>query len=119
MSEPEARWMVPGSRREPVPGAEFAADADPDAPVDVDVVLRRAVDQPRAGADPADVARVVAFARVYGLAVSRIDLATRTVGLAGTVGQMNEAFGVRLGIYQVHDLTYRGRVGEIAVPADG
>jgi kumamolisin len=114
----EARSAVPGSLREPVPGAQFVGDADPRAPVDVDVVLRRAVEEPGSGADPADIARVVAFAQEYECAVSRIDPAARTVTLAGTVAQMDEAFGVHLGLYRVGELTYRGRVGDVSVPAD-
>jgi kumamolisin len=120
-SEPtvsEPRSVVPGSMREPVPGAEFVRPADPTAPVDVVVVLRRAVDEPGAPADPADVARVEEFAREYDCAVSGVDLAARTVGFAGTVAQMEQAFGVDLGIYRVGDLTYRGRVGDVTVPVE-
>jgi kumamolisin len=116
--EPEPRVPVPGSHREPVPDAQFVAAADDSAPVDVDVVLRRAADEPGVGADPVDAARVVEFAAEYGCAVSRVDLAARTVSMAGTVAQMDEAFGVQLGVYQVGDVTYRGRVGEVFIPAD-
>jgi kumamolisin len=113
-SSPRAR--VPGSVREPVPGAERVAPAPPDAPVDVTVVLRRMVDTAGAGAHPRDVELVEEFARDYGLALGRVSLAARTVALAGTAAEMDAAFGVDLGEYRAGGLTYRGREGGITVP---
>jgi kumamolisin len=107
---------VPGSRREPLPGAQRVGPAAPSDVVHVDVVLRRAVDEPGVGAHPGAAARVEAFARDHGIAVSRVDLAARTVGLTGTVAQMNDAFEVDLGEYRLGELTYRGRVGDVYVP---
>jgi kumamolisin len=115
--EPNPRRAVPGSRRVPVPGAQRVGPADPAGLVEVDVVLRRAEDRPGAGASPEEAAVVEAFAREYGIAVGRVDLAARTVALVGTVAQVAEAFGVDLGVYQVGDLTYRGRVGDVYLPA--
>ncbi len=114
--DPNERCPVRGSNRVPVPGTERVGPADPTAAVAVDVVLRRAEDRPGAGASPADVALVEEFAREYGVAVGRVDLAARTVELVGTVAQLNAAFGVDLGVYQGPAITYRGRVGEIYIP---
>src|SRR4051812_14621395 len=99
--EPNAARPLVGSNREPLPDARLLGDADPSAPVDVAVVLRRAAPQPGVGADPADIAAVEEFAAAYGLTVTGTDLAARTVGLAGPVAAMNSAFGVDLGLYQI------------------
>lgn len=110
--------VLPGSVRHPVPGASRIGDSYPHEPVAVTVVLRRAEPRPGAGADPADVHAVEDFAHRYGLAVSTVDFRARSVGLVGTVAQMNSAFGVNLGEYTVEDVTYRGREGSVHVPAD-
>ena len=70
------------------------------------------------GADPADIARVEAFAGNHGLAVEEASIPRRTVVLAGTVAQMGEAFKVDLGRYQVGETSYRGREGHVHVPAE-
>src|SRR5947209_12649110 len=49
------------------------------------------------GAAPDDLKRVSDFAAEYGLTVIETSAAKRTVKVAGTVAQMNAAFGVRLG----------------------
>jgi kumamolisin len=79
--------------------------------------LRRAVDEPGSGADPDDVALVEQFASDQGLAVTRVDLAARTVDLAGTVSQMDSAFGVELARYDREGVTFRGREGDVHLPA--
>jgi len=61
---------------------------------------------------------VETFAHRYGLAVTRVDLPARSIGLIGTVTQMNSAFGVDLGEYALDDRTYRGREGAVHVPAE-
>jgi kumamolisin len=110
--------VVPGSQRPAVPDATRIGDAYPHEPVDVTVVLRRAEPRPGAGADPGDVRAVEDFAHRYGLAVSTVDSRARSVGLLGTVAQMNAAFGVNLGEYAAGDTTYRGREGSVLLPAD-
>ncbi|OLE23680.1 MAG: hypothetical protein AUG44_21500 [Actinobacteria bacterium 13_1_20CM_3_71_11] len=114
----EQHHVVPGSHRVPAPGASRIGDAYPHQPVEVTVVLRRAAPRPGAPADPEDVALVETFAHRYGLAVTRVDLAARSIGLIGTVTQMNSAFGVDLGEYALDDRTYRGREGSVHVPAE-
>ena len=70
------------------------------------------------GADPADVAKVEAFAHAHGLVVPRVSLAQRAVDLAGTVEAMEQAFGVKLERYTERGRSFRIRTGEISIPAD-
>jgi len=69
------------------------------------------------GARPADIERVTSFAKQYGLEVSSVDSAARSIALSGSAAQMESAFGVELGRYHDAAQTYRGRSGEITVPA--
>jgi kumamolisin len=82
----------------------------------------------RYGADPADIEKVVAFARNQGLNVVETNVARRTVVVSGTVAQFNQAFGVELGRYEhlvrqrrggpPHTEAYRGYEGVIHIPQD-
>ncbi len=72
----------------------------------------------RYGADPADVARVEAFAHAHGLDVPRVSLAQRAIDLAGTVEAMEKAFGTKLTRYTVRRQSFRIRSGELTIPAD-
>jgi kumamolisin len=119
---------VPGSGRTPRAGARRVGAADLRAVVEVVVVLRRHGPPPSArvpraeaarllGADPGDVEAVRAFAARHGLHVDHVDLAARSIGLTGTVAAMNRAFRVDLGRYSADGVEYRGREGEIQVPA--
>ena len=70
------------------------------------------------GADPSDVAAIRAFATAHQLEVTQVNLPGRTVSLAGTAAAMSDAFGVELRRYSHPGGTYRGREGEISLPAD-
>jgi kumamolisin len=72
----------------------------------------------RHGADPADVARVEAFAHAQGLDVPRVSLAQRAVDLSGTVEAMQKAFGTKLKRYIVRRQSFRIRSGELTIPAE-
>jgi kumamolisin len=69
------------------------------------------------GADPADLAKVEAFAKAHKLAVVDSNVARRSVVLAGSAKAMSEAFGVTLHVMEHEGGTYRGRSGTISVPA--
>ncbi len=152
MTPPAGYVRMNGSERQALPSARLTGAADPQEQVQVSVVLRRRPDglalptfdhftrplshRPRLaeddfaakyGAAPADVDRVLAFAREHGLTVVDSNLARRTVRLSGTVTQMNEAFGVALGRYEntvpangsgPQTEIYRGREGFIYLPAE-
>jgi kumamolisin len=117
---------VLGSNRAVPSGARRVRDAAQDAPVEVTVVLRRppssesaesADPTSRINADPADIEAVRRFAKANGLAVGSVDAPARAMVLAGTVAMMNTAFRVQLGEYRQDGRSYRGRSGEVYVPA--
>jgi kumamolisin len=137
------RHVLPESERTPAPGARAVGPVDPDERIEVSVRLRRRPDAsplPSAaldalvpderayatreelaashGADPDDAARVQAFAAEHGLDVTSVDLARRTVTLAGTAAAFRGAFQVDLERYESALGPYRGRVGALTVPAD-
>jgi kumamolisin len=129
---------VPGSDREPLPGAVKAAPCDPREAVEVAVVLRprplgpqlkprdqlvarrerltRDEHEARYGADPADVKLVEEFARAHHLTVSTVNLSARTVKLTGTAENVSKAFQVELAQFHHSKGTYRGRSGPVYVP---
>ena len=137
MGELPAGYLpVEGSDRRPFPGAERLGPADPRQRVTVSVRLRRRPDAPPLprprrgtghlsrerftavyGADPADIAELVAFARQHGLDVGETSVARRTVQLTGTVAQLQAAFAVDLGHYRAGQASYRGREGHVHLPA--
>ena len=70
------------------------------------------------GASPEDIRKVEEFARQHGLAVISSSVAQRRVVLSGTAAKLGQAFGVALQEYEYPDGYYRGRVGELSVPAE-
>ncbi|GAC1546691.1 MAG: S53 family peptidase [Vulcanimicrobiaceae bacterium] len=137
----EARTVVPGSERAPLPGATRVGEIDPNERGSVTVVLRprqdpagaagtyaSAVPAQRAyldraafaaayGATHGDVAAVERFALDHDLLVMQADVARRCVVLEGTLDALQRAFGARLALYARDGLDYRGRVGPLSVPA--
>jgi kumamolisin len=128
---------LPGSERDPLPGARPAGAADPTERISVTVVVRPRESVPELGADqtprerhylaredfaarhgahPDDLAAVQAFARGHDLDVVETDPARRSVVLSGTVAAFNAAFGVELSRYDHATGSYRGRTGAIHVP---
>jgi kumamolisin len=72
----------------------------------------------RHGADAADLRAVRRFASTHGLAIVQEAPARRTVVLAGTVAQFNDAFSVQLQHVEASGNTYRGRTGVIQLPEE-
>lgn len=70
------------------------------------------------GANPADILKVEAFAKGNGLHILGSDVAQRSVTLSGTADAYSKAFGVQLKMYKSGDVAYRGREGDILIPAD-
>jgi kumamolisin len=68
------------------------------------------------GALQDDLDKVRNFARENGLEVKEVNKAGRTVRLAGSIGSMSNAFGVKLKRYKHGEGSYRGREGEIFIP---
>ncbi len=132
----QGRVPIRGSRRDPLPHAERVGAAQADERLEVTVRVRpknpltleagaapggvhltREEYEAEYGADPKDLDAVAAFAAEHGLQVVERSIPRRTLVLSGTVAQMQTAFGVELGQYEHPGGTYRGREGEIALPA--
>lgn len=144
MSETPARIALPGSERHPIPGARITGATPPAEQLTVTVYVRPNPNAPPLpspeaigaqlpqerhylsdtefaqayGADPADLAKVAAFAQEYGLIVEESSEEKRSVRLSGTVEAMQRAFGVELHTYQATEETYRGRAGSVLIPAE-
>src|SRR6202453_4183577 len=140
---PRNPLALAGSDRAPLAGAREVGPANPNETVDATIRLRsRAGKKPiidpeeftkpvekrklysreqfaqEHGANPADIARVEKFAQEYNLKVKEKSAPRRTVILSGTVSAMNKAFGVELKRYDHPGGEYRGRTGQIHLPAD-
>jgi len=73
----------------------------------------------KCGSDPAAVSRIEAFARAHRLVVLRDDPATASLEVAGTVADVNQAFGVGLLDYTQAQLgDFHARTQEVSVPAE-
>src|ERR1700694_6003485 len=70
------------------------------------------------GSDPADIAKVEAFARAHNLVVVESSVSRRSVFLSGTAAEFAAAFGTTIEHYEHDGGTYRGRTGPLTVPAD-
>lgn len=70
------------------------------------------------GADPADIAKIEAFAKSHGLVVLEANAARRSVFLSGIAAEFADAFGTKIEHYEHDGGTYRGRTGPLMVPAD-
>lgn len=124
--------VLPKSDRKPVRGARRMSASNPDERLEVSIRLRRirsAHDRPEGhlsyedlathyGADPAEMDKVIAFARQHQLSVVESNAAKRTVKLAGTVQAFSTAFDVQLSQYEHATMTYRGRSGPIGIPKE-
>jgi kumamolisin len=135
--------VVPGSERQPVPGARLIHNSHPDQTIEVSIRLRpksaekcselksalgkpgfqpmsRAECESAYGANPADLDKISQFAQEFGLKVRTTgsELARRTVMVSGTVSNLQKAFRVELREYSHAKGNFRGRVGSISVPAE-
>ena len=131
---------IAGSQKTPYRNAQVIAPAPSDERLEVSIRIRPKNSLPKAedmlkpsngplpqltheeyeksyGADAKDLALVSQFAKDNNLNVVRQSAARRTVILAGTVQDMNRAFGVNLKKYEYPGGTYRGRTGDVCIPA--
>ena len=128
-----AHVPLKGSRRYHRAGAELLGRCDQQEWCEVTVKVRRkaALPEPvptkpisradltaRYGAESKDLDTVERVLTSYGLTVSSRNVAARTVKVAGAASKMERAFGVHLLRVKHNDILYRGRVGEIHIPAD-
>lgn len=68
------------------------------------------------GADAADLRKIDDFARENNLTVIDVNVAARTVKIAGALGDLSAAFGAKLQEYQGEGVRYRGRTGPLSLP---
>lgn len=108
----EFRVTVMVRRRNELPSLEEQSKQRPGART----YMTREEHAEKHGADPADIAKVEAFARENGLRVTSANAGQRTVTLSGTAAAYGEAFGVELKMYKSGDVAYRGREGDILIP---
>src|SRR5215471_11653180 len=133
----QSRTVLSGSEKLPVSQPGVQKPAAPTEQLTVSVVVRRKKPLAAANvsgnqrlsrarfnaehaADPAAVALVKRFAKEFGLKVKAGTPAPgrRTVKLAGTVAQMQRAFGVSLSHRTIDGHVYRVRDGSIYLPAE-
>jgi kumamolisin len=129
----QERFVLAGSRRELPADARPIGLPQPSDIVEVSLVLRRRQPLPseppdeslsretfaeRYGATTEDVERIEAFADDFDLTVMTVDLARRVIVLSGTVASVNEAFGTTLQLFQSSTGVFRGRSGELSLPAE-
>jgi kumamolisin len=138
MNAGQKQTKLTGSTKDRLPNAEVIGEV-PSAEFRVTVTVRRRNELPsieaqsklkpgertyltrqehadRHGADPADIAKVEAFAKENGLRVTDTNAAQRSVTLSGTAPAYSKAFGVELKMYKSGDVAYRGREGDILIP---
>ena len=116
------------------PGAQVLGVADPNESIEVTIKVRRKKGLPEPvagarpltvqelgaqyGADPAEMERVKTVLGGYGLRVLKEDAVTCTMHVVGTAQALETAFRVRLFHFSHPKGNYRGRTGEISVPAE-
>jgi len=138
MNSGQKPTRLEGSTKHRLPNAEIVGEV-PSAEFRVTVTVRRRNELPsieaqsqqkpadrtymtheehadKHGADPADIAKVEAFAKENGLRVTDTNASQRTVTLSGTAPAYSKAFGVDLKMYKSGDVAYRGREGDILIP---
>ncbi len=136
-----ARRPLRGSERDPLPNSRVLGPADPEERLEVTVIVRatdrqglqdrlqrlaqgegpearlsRAQFARRHGASRADLDAVRDFAESHGLAVAQEHSGRRTLVLAGTVAQFDDAFAIGLQRYSHPEGTYRGHPGAVQIP---
>lgn len=135
---PDERVAFTASKREPLPGARRIGDVDPDTEIPLTIVVRRKPGgslpsdvaglgsraeagqrlAAAAGADPEDLAVVERYLGEHGIEVVSSDAARRVIDVRTTAAKAAAAFAAELGRYEAGDVSYRGREGELKLPAD-
>jgi kumamolisin len=141
MATAKKRITLAGSERTAVHGARIVGAPDPNERIEVTLFLRASTPAPPPakmgaqlphqkqhltreqyaashGANPADIAKIDAFAHEYGLDVLETNVGARTVVLSGTIKAVSQAFNTTLSTYEAPTGKYRGRTGAVQIPAE-
>ncbi len=128
---------LPGSTRQPLPGARQIGPIDPNETVEVSLYLRDPAENDhnqhilgqaphlsreeyasKHSADPADIAKVTQFAREHDLTVVEVNAPSRRIVLSAPAAAISAAFGTELQRYEYAGGTYRGRTGPLQIPEE-
>lgn len=123
-----------GSFRKPAPNAVKVGRPSAAERLEVTLVLRRKHSAPDPddldqhlshaeltalhGADDADIEAVEAFTSARHFSIAHTHPGARTVTLSGPFGALAAAFGADVELQRVGDKTYRGRRGNLYLPAE-
>ena len=140
------RKVIPGSEKRMLPSAKVIGKLDSDKRIEITVLVRRRNSESgdgetgRAamrlgtrlpaerrylsreefaathGADPADLAKIDAFAHEHNLTVVQTSIPRRMVKLAGSIADVMAAFRTNLKRYRIGRRIFRGRTGALSVP---
>jgi kumamolisin len=121
-----------GSFREHPAGSAFAGKPAADETIELTLILCRRDQAPEPhlegaaltqaslenhhGADPADIAAVEAFVAEHDFLITRVHPAARSVGIAGPLGRLAEAFGADLELRQIENRIVRTCQGSLRLP---
>lgn len=132
---PGSHVPIPGSTREVRPGARVLGVADSDEWIELTIKIRRKKPLPEPkgfpvkaltraelgaeyGADPADVEKVKTVLTGLGLKILKEDPISCSIRVGGAAGIVESVFLVKLFHYSHPDGNYRGRKGDIHIPAE-
>jgi kumamolisin len=128
----QAPKPIPGSERKAMKGGRHIGAVPDSETVEASLYLRPQTPLPAAGttrlsradlvakhgADPADIAKVKAYADLHGLTVAETDTARRRVLLTGPAAAFREAFGAQLDQVETSDGRFRCRTGPLTIGAE-
>ncbi len=106
---------LPGSERSPLHAGADAGPVDASERAELTLVLRRRAPGELGAADE-DVERVRTVLSGLGLSITSVHTASRRVMVAGTIGELAEAFGTSVRLAQTGGVTHRYREGALYLP---
>jgi kumamolisin len=106
---------LPGSERTALHAGADTGPADMSERAELTLVLRRRAPA-ELGAAAGDVERVTSVLSGLGLNVTSVHPASRRVMVAGTIGELTEAFGTSVRMAQTGGVTHRYREGALYLP---
>jgi kumamolisin len=106
---------LPGSERTALHAGADTGPADASERAELTLVLRRRAPG-ELGAAADDVERVTSVLSGLGLSVTSVHPASRRVMVAGTIGELTDAFGTSVRMAQTGGVTHRYREGALYLP---